>query len=389
MTLTMEAERLAPELRASRVEADELRRMPDATWKALQEAGLFRALQPARWGGGEVHLREFYDAVVEVSRASASAGWVLGVIGVHPWQLALFPEQAQEEVWGADPARMHSSSYAPTGRAERVPGGYRLSGRWSFSSGADHCTAVNVGVIVGKRDMGGGLELPDFRSMVALDGQYAIDDTWHTSGMRGTGSKDIVIADQFIPEHRTQSHLDYLFDRPLPGWETNPGALYRAPQNVVFNYALSAAVFGAALGYLDGWLAESTDRTMQFGGRVADDALMQRRVAELVYDIDAGITKMRRDSDVMMDAGAAGELLPRDERVEMRWNANRSCELIARGVNELHHAASGRSIFADHPLQRGYQDVQGAIGHAFLAPDIVGRGLGAQRLGGTPVAVMA
>jgi 3-hydroxy-9,10-secoandrosta-1,3,5(10)-triene-9,17-dione monooxygenase len=389
MTLVDEVQRLAPELAASCCEADQLRRMPDATWKEMQEAGMFRALQPARWGGGEVHLREFYDAVVEVSRASGSAGWVMGVIGVHPWQLALFGEQAQQEMWAADPARMHSSSYSPSGSAEKVAGGYSLSGRWSFSSGSDHCTAVNVGVIAGMTDVGGGFELPDFRSMIALEGEYTIVDTWHTSGMKGTGSKDVVITDQFIPDHRTQSHLDYMFDKPLPGWATNPGALYRAPWAVVFNFALAASVYGTALGYLDTWLQESTNRVIPFGGRACDDPLMQRRVAELVYDIDAAIAKMRRDADVMMDVAAAGEFVTRDQRVEMRWNATRSCELIGRGVNELHHAASGRSIYLDHPLQRGYQDVQGALGHAFLVGDSLGRSVGSSRLGGTPLPVMA
>ena len=95
----------------------------------------------------------------------------MGVIGVHPWQLALFPEQTQLEIWGADPARMHSSSYAPSGKADKVSGGYRLSGRWSLSSGSDHGTAVNVGVMAGLKDLGGGFELPDFRSMLAVEGE--------------------------------------------------------------------------------------------------------------------------------------------------------------------------------------------------------------------------
>ena len=389
MTLVDEVRRLAPAITADADEADQLRRMPDTTWKSMHEAGLFRALQPARWGGGEVHLREFYDAVIEASRASGSAGWVMGVIGVHPWQLALFPDETQQEMWGADPARMHSSSYQPTGKATKVPGGYRLSGRWSFSSGSHHCTAVNVGVMAGVRDVGGGLELPDFRSMVVFEGDYALVDNWYTSGLKGTGSRDIVIDDVFVPEHRSQSHLDYILDRPLPGWDLNPGALYRTPWAVVFNFALAASVFGTALGYLDTWLAEASGRSTPFGGRVADDPLMQRRVAEFSWDLDAAVCKLQRDADEMMQAAAAGEVLGKDRRVAMRWNANRSCEIVGRAVNELHHAASGRAIFADHPLQRGYLDVQGALGHAFLAGGGISLGMGADLLGGAAAPVMA
>ena len=166
MSLVTIAEQLGPELAAARAEGDEARRLPDAVWKALLESGILRSLQPARWGGGEVHLLEFVDAVMALSRANPSAGWVAGVIGVHPWQLALFDERAQEAMWGDDPATMHSSSYNPTGKAEKVDGGYRVSGRWSFSSGCDHCHGVNLGAIVR------GGEVPDFRSFLLLPGQY-------------------------------------------------------------------------------------------------------------------------------------------------------------------------------------------------------------------------
>jgi 3-hydroxy-9,10-secoandrosta-1,3,5(10)-triene-9,17-dione monooxygenase len=389
MTLVDEARRLAPDLAASNAEADQSRRLPDSVWKTMHEAGLFRALQPARWGGGEVHLREFFDAVIEVSRSSGSAGWVMGVIGVHPWQLALFPERAQQQMWGADPGRMHSSSYSPSGKAIKVDGGYRLSGRWSFSSGSDHCSAVNVGVMAGRRDMGAGVELPDFRSMVVFEGDYEIVDTWHTAGLKGTGSNDIVIDDVFVPDHLSQSHLDYLLDAPLPGWDVNTGPLYRAPWAVVFNFALAASVYGTALGYLDTWLAQSVGRSGPFGARVVDDALMQRRVAEFVWDLDAVIAKLHRDCDLVMDTAASGVFMAQTRRVELRWNVTRGCEIVGRAVNELHHAASGRSIFSDHPLQRGYQDVQGALGHAFLVGDAISLSVGAARLGGAPVPVMA
>ena len=133
MSLREAAREAGPALAAAAAADDELGRLGDATWKQLLEGGFIRALQPKRWGGGEVRLVEFVDAAIELSAASPSAGWVAGVIGVHPWQLALFPDEAQQEMWGEDPTTMHSSSYNPTGKAQRVPGGYRVSGRWSFS----------------------------------------------------------------------------------------------------------------------------------------------------------------------------------------------------------------------------------------------------------------
>jgi 3-hydroxy-9,10-secoandrosta-1,3,5(10)-triene-9,17-dione monooxygenase len=139
------AKRIAPELRDTVADDNGLRRLSDRTWKILMDKGFLRSLQPARWGGGEVSLVEFIDAMIEIARASPSAGWVAGVIGVHPWQLALFDEKAQQEMWGEDPAAMNSSSYNPTGKAEQAPGGYKLSGRWSFSSGSESLPGGNVG----------------------------------------------------------------------------------------------------------------------------------------------------------------------------------------------------------------------------------------------------
>src|ERR1700676_2873417 len=219
---------LSSALREASNEATRLRRLPDATWKALLDAGILRGLQPSRWGGGETNPADFFEAVSEVARADGSHGWVTGIIGVHPWQLALFPMETQQEVWGSDPGVMHSSSYAPTGKAQKVSGGYRLNGRCSFSTGCDHCLWVNLGGITGAVEVEGA-QVPDTRSFMLPRRDYKIDDNWHVAGLCGTGSKDIVVDDAFVPEHRSQSHWDYAMARDLPGWKINPSPLYRLP----------------------------------------------------------------------------------------------------------------------------------------------------------------
>ena len=374
------ARALAPELAAAVAEGDQLRRVPDATWKRLLEGGFLRALQPARWGGGEVELVEFLDAVFELSRANPSAGWVAGVIGVHPWQLALFEERAQEEVWGDDPATMHSSSYNPTGSAVAVAGGYQVSGRWSFSSGCDHCRAVNLGAVV--REQRGAGDLTDFRSFLLLEGEYHIDDTWHVAGLRGTGSKDIVVDGVFVPAYRTQSHTDYAMGLALPGQVRNDGPLYRMPQSVVFNMAVAASVFGAAQGFVETWIDEARDRVvMGRRARLGDDPLTQRRVAEAAFTLDAALTMLRADAAELTQRARAGEIATMTERGAYRWHLNRNCEQVGVMTAELLRAASGRSIFLDHPLQRRYQDIQAGLGHAFLGPDPVARSVGGALLG--------
>ncbi len=238
---------LEPALAAGIVEGEQLRRLPDGVWQQLLDGGILRSLQPARWGGGEVAYLEFFDAVREIARINPSAGWIAGVIGVHPWQLALFDERAQDEMWSSEPWTMHSSSYNPTGKAEQVDGGYRVYGRWSFSSGCDFCPAVNLGAVVPR---GEGLP-PDFRSFLLHRDQYRIEDNWHVAGLKATGSNDIVVEDAFVPTYRTQSHLDYAIGAPLPGQVKNDVALYRLPWSVIFNGVLAAAVLGMARGFID------------------------------------------------------------------------------------------------------------------------------------------
>jgi 3-hydroxy-9,10-secoandrosta-1,3,5(10)-triene-9,17-dione monooxygenase len=382
MSLLDEAKRIAPMLAEGAAGDDELRRLSDSTWKLLLDGGFLRALQPARFGGGEAPMVEFVDATIELSCASPSAGWVAGVIGVHPWQLGLFNEKAQQEMWSADPTAMHSSSYNPTGKAEKVAGGYKVSGRWSFSSGCDHCRGVMLGAIHGSRDVAGA-QVRDFRSFLLMPGQYRIEDNWRVAGLKGTGSKDIVVEETFVPEYRTQSHLDYAINAPLPGQEVNGGPLYRLPWSVVFNMALAASMLGSARGFIDAWITATRDRKLSLGGRAADDALIQHRIATATWYLDASITRLRADAIELWRMAEAGEAASMRTRAQVRWNMNRGCELVGQAVTDLFHAATGRSIFLDHPLQRRFQDVQAALAHAYLVPDPLARAVGGMLLGAT------
>lgn len=380
MGLVAQAEQVAEELAAESLEGDELGRLTDTTWRLLHESGVLRALQPARFGGGEAPLVEFMEAVMALSAASPSAGWVAGVIGVHPWQLALFDDRAQQEMWGDDPARMHSSSYNPTGSAVRVDGGFEVSGRWSFSSGCDHCEGVNLGAIL-RNDAGDGI--PEYRSFLLHPDQYVIADNWDVAGLRATGSKDIVVETTFVPEHRSQSHVDYALGAPLPGWDVNPSPLYRLPWSVVFNMTLAASILGSARGYLDAWIAETATRKIPLGIALADDPLSQRRLAEAVWTLDAATLRLRTDAVELLARAEAGDVPTMAERGRYRWNLNRGCELVGDAVVQLHRAASGRTIFRDHPLHRRFQDIQGGLGHAFLVPDPLAKAAGGDLLGTT------
>jgi 3-hydroxy-9,10-secoandrosta-1,3,5(10)-triene-9,17-dione monooxygenase len=379
-SLVERAKALAPVLRERTAETNHLRRLPDATWRDLIKTGIVRGLQPALWGGGEVTPREFYSAVIEVARAEGCAGWVAGIIGVHPWQTALYPKETQQEVWGDDQTAMNSSSYAPTGKAERVTGGYRLSGRWSFSSGCDHCVWVNLGAIAGGIEID-GQQLPDFRSFLLPRKDYRIDDNWHVAGLAGTGSKDIVVDNVFVPDHRSMSHWDLTFGRPMPGWEMHPVPLYHLPFAFVFTNALSAAVLGASAGFLDAWIENSRTRRGGLGLKIAEDPYSQKLVAEAGYMIKSATLVFLNDCDDAMTDASAGTPFTLQRRAELRYNTTRSAELAACAVERLFESGGGHAIFLDHPLQRRYQDIKGMMHHAAMNTNQAARLYGAAQLG--------
>ena len=130
---------LLPEIRAVAAETERSGRVSDEMIAALTEASVFRAVQPRQWGGLELDHATFYEGMVRIASACGSTGWVASVVGIHPWQIALFANEAQRDVWESDPDARASSSLAPTGSVRRVPSGFELSGRWHFSSGVDHC----------------------------------------------------------------------------------------------------------------------------------------------------------------------------------------------------------------------------------------------------------
>src|SRR3954451_615812 len=195
---------LLPAFRERAEQTEQLRQVPDASVKELEETGFFRLLQPRRFDGFEADPVDFFTAVREIAGADGSHGWISSVLGVHPWQVALFADEAQQAVWGEDTTTRLSSSYAPTGKATVTEGGYTLSGKWSFSSGCDHCSWVLLGGLVFNEDG----NVVDFKTFMVPREKYTIVDVWHMVGLRGTGSNDIVVDNVFVPEAFTLSMGD-------------------------------------------------------------------------------------------------------------------------------------------------------------------------------------
>jgi 3-hydroxy-9,10-secoandrosta-1,3,5(10)-triene-9,17-dione monooxygenase len=371
------AKELAPVLASRATEADGLRRIPDSTIEDFRDAGFFRMLQPARWGGHEVDPKTFFDVQMTIAAACPSSAWVLGVTGVHAWQLALFDLRAQEDVWSADSSVLVSSSYAPTGKVQRVDGGYRISGRWSFSSGCDHCQWAFLGGFVPPE---GDSKTPDMRTFLVPRADYVIDDNWHVAGLKATGSKDIVVENAFVPEHRTHKLIDG-YKRSSPGNAANPSPLYKLPFGQIFVRSVSTSAIGAAQGALDSFRDTASKRIAAGdASKVAEDPTTQTVCSEASAAIDEVKLVLYRNFDEMMALARAGADIPIDRRVRFRYDSSMAVVKCAAAIDKLFTASGGRAIFLSSPILRYFLDVHAARAHYANNPDKPGRNLGAVQL---------
>jgi 3-hydroxy-9,10-secoandrosta-1,3,5(10)-triene-9,17-dione monooxygenase len=360
------ARALIPAIRERAPSMEQLRRLPDETFKEFQEAGLFRGMQPRRYGGYELDPGVFFQAGIEIGTVCGSSAWILTVVGVHNWQLGLFPPQAQADVWHDDSSTQISSALSPTGTVERVDGGFLLRGRWSFSSGCDFCQWVVLGGVVPPTQEDAP---PDARAFLVPRSDYSIDDNWHVMGLCGTGSKDIVVENAFVPEYRTHSYLDAFYLRH-PGAAVNDAPLYRLPFGIVFPYALVAPAIGAALGALQLFRERTRTRvTARDGARVAEDPFVQFRLAEAAAEVDAARDRLLRNFAEMMCLARAGQEIPLEQRARYRWDAAKATTWSVRAVDRLFEASGGRAIFLNNPLQRAWRDVHAMRAHAGNNPD--------------------
>ncbi|MGC2525768.1 MAG: 3-hydroxy-9,10-secoandrosta-1,3,5(10)-triene-9,17-dione monooxygenase oxygenase subunit [Stellaceae bacterium] len=357
---------LLPALRERAAQAEQLRRLPDETFADFQRAGLLRALQPKRYGGYELDPGVFYQAVSEVGAVCGSSGWVLGVLGVHNWHVAILPPQAQEDVWGEDDSVQLSTSLAPTGTVEPAPGGFRIKGRWSFSSGCDHCGWAVLGGAAPPAAPGAPL---DPRVFLVPRRDYRIDDNWHVMGLCGTGSKDIVVDGAFVPEYRTHSYRD-AFALNHPGTEVNDAPLYRLPFGLIFSYGIVSPAVGAAQGALGAFREQASRRVnVRDGSRAVEDPFMQHRLAEAAAEIDAARDRMLANFAGMMRLARAGEEIPLADRARCRWDSGKAIERSVNAVDRLFEAAGGHALFLDNPIQRAWRDVHAMRAHAGNNPE--------------------
>jgi len=349
--------------RADQAEAD--RRISAETMADLSAAGVFGMLRPRRYGGLESDPSDFFHVVRTISTACGSTGWVSAVVGCHPWQVALFSREAQDEVWGPDPDTLIASSYAPVGRLVPADGGYRLSGRWSFASGADHASWLALGALV----VGTDGRPVDFLTVLVAREDAEILDVWDAVGLSGTGSNDVVVKDVFVPAHRLLRNYDVAHLR-APGLAANPGPLYRMPFGTIFTTAITTPLVGVVEGAFEAYLTAMRDRMRLSlgGGRFTEDAHAQVAVARAASEIDAAILQLERNVREMYAQTVAGAEIPLHMRFRARRDQVRATERAISAVDTLFKTAGGASLRRGNRIERAWRDVH--AGSVHVANDV-------------------
>jgi 3-hydroxy-9,10-secoandrosta-1,3,5(10)-triene-9,17-dione monooxygenase len=354
---------VADVISASDEESNAQRRLSPALVKQFREIGVMRIVQPSRYGGFEADPRVFNEVMYELSRHSPSAGWVVGVVGVHAWNAGLYEDRTQREVWGENPDVWISSCYAPSGTARRVTGGYVLSGRWGFSSGSDYCDWAFVGGMVQSEDAP-----PERRHFLLPRTDYEVVDVWHPSGLAGTGSNDLLATEVFVPDHRSLSVAD-TNARRVPGREANPGPLFGVPWFSMLCNAVVVPLLGMAAAAADAALEVHRAKYRSTGGVLPGD-LTLARLTEATASVDHARRFLRENVGDIYETVAAGGDPTTAQRMISQRDHIASVGLAISAVDKAYQSGGPRSIHLNNALQRIWRDAHAGEHHAMNLPDL-------------------
>lgn len=380
--LLVRAREIADAARERAQQTEAARRVGDDMIVRMRQADLFRIIQPRVYGGFEYGFDVFAQVEAMLSSGCGSTGWVYGLLASHQWLIACFSEEAQDEVW-RDRSALAAGTYAPVAQAVAVDSGYLVSGSGSFCSGCDNAQWQFLGGMIPQP---GGLPQPGFFLLRTAD--ITIDDNWRTMGLAGTGSKNIVADNAFVPIHRALAFAE-LANATAPGMRAHANPLYKQSFLAVLPIAIVSPVLGMAEGalaaFLDGAKVRTTRGAVSGGNRrMAELTTIQMRVAEAAACIDAAKLMMFRDLSEAFDMAARGETISMEVRLRNRRDQAFCVRLLIQAIDALFLAAGGQGLFLDHPLQRFWRDAHAAGSHISLNWDSTGSMFGQHMLGLEP-----
>jgi 3-hydroxy-9,10-secoandrosta-1,3,5(10)-triene-9,17-dione monooxygenase len=366
-------ERLLPGLAERALETERTRRIPDESLREIEAAGLNRILHPTRHGGFGLDYDAFFEVSWRLASACPSTGWVFNVSSIHNWQVGLAPEQAQEEFFAKGDV-WSSSAFNPSGATlEPTDGGWTLSGRWSFSSGCLHADWFLLAALPPQS--------PPLLFLVPReDGR--IEDTWHVSGLRGTGSNDIVIDEPvFVPAHRWVPMLGHYPE----GVAAHGRGSYGVPIPSLIPWTLITPLIGMAQGALNAYEDKTRTRLTAISHQqVSHAAGAQMRIAEAAAALDAARALARQDIRELIERGGRLDTFTEEDRVRFRRDHAYVGNLAYDATMMLARASGAGSILETHPMQRFMRDAHAAAMHMVASWDDQAEAYGRVRMGLEP-----
>jgi GTP cyclohydrolase II len=362
---------LIPRLRERAEETERIRQIPEATIAELKEAGVFQMLAPRSVGGFGMGLETYVQVVRRLAQGCVSTAWSVGHLVEHVWMLARWPQLAQDEVFANGPAPLAAATGAPPGKATEIPGGFSISGRWSFASGIMHSEWALLAAQLGEVRMQFLVPVVDLQLL----------DVWHTAGLRGTGSNDLRADGLFVPAHRALA-WDLLAAPDNPGSHIHPDPNIHIPMATFLNMVAPAAALGAAEHaievFRDLMMVRKVKQTVQT--RQADSPLAQARFSR-AYGL-VTTARLHWEEAVRVVSASYGRrpvAFTDGERAQYRLSLGLSGEASAEAIRLILTGSGGSVHRLSHPLQRIQRDVNVLLNHASLTMDPIleqaGRGL--------------
>ena len=362
---------LLPAIRERAAASEQERSIPAVSAREFLDIGLARILTPKRYGGTELGLQAWVDVCVEIGKADAAHAWCASLMIHHPHYMAMFPDAAQADVWADGPDVAIAATFTPTTKVEPVEGGYRLTCSIPYMSGINHCSRVVIGGMV---PIGEGP--PDWTLFLVPEGKFTVQDTWHTTGMRGTGSNTVIVNDVFVPVEHTLRVPD-MREATTPGAALNDEPMFHAPWITYAPLTFLAPMLGAARGALEHYRAWTAERASLFGAQVAEYTSIQVHLARAASTLDAADLLMRRCVEVAESPDAA--------RLDLRSRAYRdqarASELIVDAMDMIMKISGAAGFATSSPIQRAWRAVHFASSHVILNPEVSFAAWGREQFG--------
>lgn len=364
------AKALVPVIAARAAEIETARRLPADIARDMARAGIFRMVTPASLGGLELTPLEIVETVEILAGADASAGWCAMIAATTALNAAYMAPDHAREIY-SDPETITGGVFAPMGRAYDEGDNYRVTGRWQWGSGSANCNWLCGGCIVfrGEEMVRLPSGAPDNRMMVFPAGDAELIDTWHTMGLKGTGSGDIAVSDILVPKGRSVS---LVADRPRES-----GALYAFPAFGLLALGVAAAASGNARAAL----SEFRDLALAKKNQGSAKTLSERAVIQSEYArLDACLTAARayllHEIDRSWDAARAGGAIPLETRADLRLACTHMVRTAADVCRSAHDLAGGVDVYSASSIQRRFRDAHAMTAHIVTAPatyELIGR----------------